>query len=91
MQHAIVFLYRLVTAESSKRFLKNSPMVIVALYNCALVIIREKLEDDAEFEVIGDISKLQEDAEKATQEHEKAEAAGSENGAEKEGNITQNY
>lgn len=57
---------------------------LAQLYACHCY--REKLEDDAEFEVIGDINKLQEDAEKATEEHAKAEAAGSENGAEKEGN-----
>ena len=41
----------------------------------------EKLEEDAEYEVIGDISKLQEDAEKATEENAKTEAADSANGA----------
>lgn len=50
---------------------------------------REKLEEDAEFEVIGDISKLQEDAEKATtEEHAKEAAAGSTNGADKQGTYT---
>ena len=45
----------------------------------------EKLEEDAEYEVIGDISKLQEDAEKATEENAKTEAADSANGANNEG------
>ena len=45
----------------------------------------EKLEEDAEYEVIGDISKLQEDAEKATEENAKTEATDSANGANKEG------
>ena len=52
-----------------------------------LARFREKLEEDAEFEVIGDVSKLQKDAEKATEEHEKAEAAGEENGANKGGHY----
>lgn len=43
------------------------------------------MEEDAEYEVIGDISKLQEDAEKATEENAKTEAADSANGANKEG------